>query len=433
MTSAEPHPAHTSGAGMHPRWQRVNVAEALETVRVAVLTGARQSGKTTLARTFANDEGAYFNLEDDDVRRAVRDDMKGFVNREVRPMVIDEHQLIPDILYAIKISVDRDQRRGRFLLTGSADILSLPGVRESLAGRAWTVRLRPLAQGEILGNPPSFLHRAFSHTFREREGKLDHLGDPGRNSWRDGYLSLALAGGYPEALEIGQQERRNSWHRRHIDRLLSRDLRNILNIQRKSAMRDLLRILAAWSSKGINLSRIGSDLEISRPTLDTYLNVLETMYVIDRLPSWAGADYTRGRRKDRLFMADSGLLAGTLRWSLKDVRDSGDASGKLIETYVHSQLAALVDVHESGHELFYYRDHDGREVDFVVRNDAGDVLGIEVKSAVSADPEDARHLHWFGENRAKGRSFTGLVLHTGKEVRRLADRVWSAPISCLWE
>lgn len=400
---------------------------------MTILTGARQSGKTTLARSFVEDEDGYLNLEEEVTRDAVRGDMRGHVSREHRPMVIDEFQLLPDILHEIKASVDRDQRRGRFLLTGSADVMSLPGVRESLAGRAWSVRLRPLARGEILGKPPSFLHRAFEHTFREREKNRDFLGDPAKSSWRDDYLSLALAGGYPEALVLGQQAERNEWCSNHIGKLLSRDLQDIMNIRRKTAMSDLFESLAAWSSKEIDLAKIGADLGVSRPTLEIYVNVLETMHVVDRVPAWVDSDYRRIRRRDRLFMSDTGLMAGTFGWDLKEVRRSGDAIGKLVETYVHNQLAAVVDVHKSEHQLFYYRDHSGYEVDFVVRNGDGDVLGIEVKSSISVTSDDAKHLYWFGENRAKGRSFTGLVLHTGKEVRRMAERIWAVPISYLWE
>lgn len=434
MTDTDTSPAWAPEDDSHPRWQRARIERVLQIVRVAILVGARGSGKTALAYTFESDVGeGYLNLEDEDLRDAVRGDMRGYVDQGHMPLIIDEHHLIPDIRYAIKISADRDQRRGRFLLTSSVDPHSVPGVRESLAGRAWTVRLRTLARGEVLGSPPSFLHRAFNHTFREREGSPDHLHDPGRNGQRDGYLSLALAGGYPDALELECPKDRGGWHRDHIERLLSRDLRSIVNLRRKPAARDLIRSLAAWSSKGIDLAKIGRGLKIARPTLESYVEAMEDMYLIDRVRVWADPDRRRGKRRDRLFMADSGLMAGALGWTLSEVQRSGDAIARLLKTYAYNQVAAVVDVNKSDHRLFYYQDHDGHTVDFVVRNGEGDLLGIDVASATSPVATDARHLHWFGENLAKGRSFTGLVLHPGKVVRQLAGRVWAVPISYLWE
>ncbi len=404
-------------------------------MRVVALAGARQTGKTTLARVLAGDGAEYRSLDNEDQLISARDDPRSFVRHDSRLLVIDEVQKAPGLLPAIKMEVDRDQRPGRYLLTGSAEIFSLPSVTESLAGRVRTIRLRSLTQGEILGRPPTFLERAFDQEFRERESGRGDAGSRQDGLGRDDYLSLALAGGYPGTLGMGPSPERADWHRDYVAELLARDLREVANIRRKAALALLIGRVAAWSSKGLDMGKLERGLEVSRPTLETYINALETLYLVDRVEAWFDSDYARGRRPAKLFMSDSGLMAGELGWTLPRVRASADASGKLLETFVHSQLAPLADMGPLRHELTHYRDTSGkgREVDFLVADSDGNVLGIEVKSARRVSADDARHLCWFGANRAKGRRFIGLVLHTGGKVRQLAENAWAVPISYLWE
>lgn len=402
-------------------------------MRVVVLAGARQTGKTTLARMIAGDGAKYVSLDDKDHRAAARDDPKSFVRHDSRLLVIDEVQKVPELLPAIKVEVDQDQRPGRYLLTGSAEIFALPNVRESLAGRVRTIRLRPLTQGEVLGQPPTFLERAFGLEFREREDDRGHTDSHGHSLGRDDYLSLALMGGYPGTPRMGSAAERGSWYRAYVAELLARDLREVANIRRKAALDLLVKRLAGWSSKELDMGKQTRDLDISRPTLETYINAVETLCLVDRVEAWFGTDYARGRRRAKLFMNDSGLMAGVLDWTLPAVRASADASGKLLETFVHNQLAPLIDIGSWGRDLTHYRDSSRREVDFLVADSDDRVLGIEVKSAKRVNASDAEHLCWFGANRAKGRRFIGLVLHTGDKVRRLAENAWAVPISYLWE
>lgn len=421
------------GKKTYERWQAANVQRALENARVTILSGARQTGKTTLARSFASEDAEYRDLDRPSQLSSALDDPSAFIKHDGRLMIVDEVQKVPHLLSAIKHAVDVDQRRGRFLLTGSAVIRNLPSVRESLAGRARTIRLRPLSQGEVLGAPPLFLERAFSLAFREKEGDHGHFRENGSGGERDRYLSLALAGGYPELLAQPDKAEREEWLDDYVSDLLSRDLQVIANIRRKDALKKLAFRLAAWSSKLVDLTKIGQGLEITHPTVESYINVMETMCLVDRVPAWVDTDYQWGRKRDKLFMADSGLMAGMLRWNFEGVRLDGDASGKLLETFVHNQLATLVDVHRREYELFHYRDRHGHEVDFVVRNRAGDVLGIEVKAATWVRTDDAKHLNWFDAALMKGRRFIGLVLHTGGGVHRRGENVWAVPIKHLWE
>lgn len=240
-----------------------------------------------------------------------------------------------------------------------------------------------------------------------------------------------MAGGFPKSVVATDRERWE-WHTDYIRQLLS-DLRLLARIRRIKAMRDLLASLAAWSSKVVDVTKIGRSLDVSRPTLDSYINAAEMMFVIDRVPAWVDSDYERGMRRDKLFMCDSGLMAGVLGWDPERVKDNSDACGKLLETYAHNQLASLVDVDRYSHELYHYRDRDGREIDFVIRHRSGDVLGIKVKAASAVGTKAARHLRWFGDNLVKDGRFTGLVLHTGNYTHRLGEGVWAVPFSVLWE
>ncbi len=418
---------------MYARWQNEQIRQALASVRVVTLSGARQTGKTTLAKTFATDTKGYRSLDDPGQLAAALHDPMDFVRSDTRLMIIDEVQKAPDLLSAIKHEVDIDQRRGRYLLTGSAVISALPTVRESLAGRAWTIRLGPLTQGEIKGKPPTFLERALGMTFREREGDYRHLDDPLSGHERNRWIAAALGGGYPEALACANETLRTRWYRRYLSAVFNRDLQDVARVRRKKALEILAVRLAAWSSKGIDLTKIGEGLGISRPTVESYVNTLEAMCLIDRVPAWVDTEYEWGMRRDKLFMADSGLMGSVLGWDLNGVRIDGDACGKLLETFVCNQLTALVDTGDPEHRLFHFRDRRGREVDFVVESHADEVLGIEVKAATRVGAEDARHLQWFGDTRAKGRRFVGLVLHAGGGVRRLSEKVWAVPHSYLWE
>lgn len=266
------------------RWQRDTLEKALKTCRVLLLCGARQCGKTTLAKELVSQHIAYRTLDDPAVRQIAETDPRGFVKHAEKTLIIDEIQRAPDLLSAIKINVDKNTRPGQYLLTGSADIQSSPGVRESLAGRIRKVRLRPLTRGEILGVSPDFLERAFRQDF----------GHPDRAYDRDAMLDISFGGGFPEAVLLGDTERR-LWHRDYVDALVERDLRDLGRIQRRDALSELIHALAAWSGKFMDISSIGAGLSINRSTVETYINALEALYMVERVRAWNRTDYARAR------------------------------------------------------------------------------------------------------------------------------------------
>ena len=413
---------------LYNRWQLDAVKQALKQRRVLILAGARQCGKTTLAKYLASSDTIYRTLDSTQLLEAALSDPEGFISHDNELMIIDEIQRAPMLLQAIKKNVDENQKYGRFLLTGSANIQSLPGVTESLAGRVTKIRLRPLACGEIYGKQPDFLEKAFDGQF---DTTFPHPSDSFSKYDKDAYLKLAFRGGYPELMRI-EENNRKRWHKDYVDALIDRDLQDIVNIRRKDSMHRLLNVLASWSTKYMNIQSIGTDLSIQRVTIETYINALETLYLIDRVKSWVNTDYEGVRKKDKLLMTDTGSMTSILRWRHDQVRLDGERNGKLIETFVYNQLISVIEAQSEQYEIYHYRDAYDREVDFLVENEQGDLLGIEVKAGTAVTRDSFKHLKWFNDNLAKQRKFKGIVFYTGEEVLSFGKSLWAIPINSLW-
>lgn len=410
------------------RWQTGPIRDGLAESRVLLLEGPRQCGKTTLAKLIGEGletRGLYRTLDDVTLLNAALDDPHGFVAHDDGLMIIDEVQRAPILLPAVKKDVDENQKPGRFMLTGSANIQTLPKVTESLAGRVRKIRLRPLAQGEIDGAVPRFMQTAMAGAWRDVDLGRDPLN-------KHAYIELALRGGYPEAVRLVSPRARRQWHKDYLEALIDRDLRDVANIRRKDSLIKLVEVLAAWSSKFMDVAAIGSALSLSRSTLDAYVNAVETLYIIDRVKPWSKTDYARVGKQDKLFMTDTGLMASCLNWSFDNVRLDGELNGKLIETLVYTQLAALLESRAEGFNLYHYRDREKREIDFVVEGDDGAVLGLEVKAGSNLDHRDFRHLKWFRDTMATGRAFQGVILYTGEHVAPFGPQMWGVPISALF-
>lgn len=405
------------------RWQFSIVKKALKSRRILILEGARQCGKTTLAKQLAAADTIYRTLDDVTLLAAAQADPRGFIAHDKNLMIIDEIQRAPILLQALKQDVDVNQKFGRFLLTGSANIQSLANVSESLAGRVRKIRLRPLAQGEILASKPNFLKQAFAENFKiskNRAGKT-----------KDDYIKIALRGGYPEALRAKEKEAKR-WYKDYLNALIERDLKDIINIKRHDSMHKLLEVLAAWSSKFMDISAIGSNLSLTRPTIESYINALEALYLIERVRPWSKTDYDRVSKQDKLFMTDTGLMSAILRWQFDKVCLDGEKNGKLIETFIFTELAAIIDSQEEEYQLFHYRDREQHEIDFIIENEGGDILGIEVKAGSVVNSDSFKHLKWFKEKMAKKQKFIGVVFYTGENIVSFGEGLWAVPIDVMW-
>ncbi len=414
---------------LYERWQLPIIENAIKTRRVLLLAGPRQCGKTTLAKQLATKETRYLTLDDLALRQFAELDPQNFVQHTTDQMlIIDEVQRVPQLLSAIKLVVDEDTRPRQYLLTGSANIQTLPSVQESLAGRIRKIRLRSLTQGEILNASPTFLEHAFKQSFAKiTKSNLE------KNYYdRKKILDIAFRGGFPEAIKLDEKERAE-WHRDYIAALLERDLADITRITHHAAMRELMNVLAAWSSKLMDISAIGSGLAIRRPTIESYINALEALFIVERVQPWTRTDYERVGKQTKLFMTDSGLMTSILHWYLSQVEIDADRSGKLIETFIFNELAAQIDANPSQYALFHYRDREKHEIDFLIEREDQALLGIEVKASSTISAADFKHLKWFKENIAKNKPFIGIVLYAGEIVGKMGDQLWAVPFGALWE
>ena len=406
---------------LYPRWQMATIKQLMLERRVLLLSGVRQCGKTTLAHQLESNETEYRTLDDGTLREAAENDPQGFVKRNVKTLIIDEVQRVPPLLSAIKKAVDEDISYGQYLLTGSTNIQSLPTVNESLAGRIAKIRLRPLAQGEIERTTPSFFDSAFNQSFSSSSTNYD----------RDAILEVAFRGGFPEPMLL-QDRGRKRWHTDYVNAILERDLKEIARIHRKNAMRELVHTLAAWSGKFMDLSAIGSGLSIQRSTIESYINALETLYLVERVYPWIKTDYARVGKQSKLFMVDSGLMTSLLSWKMDQVRLDSDRSGKLIETFAFNEIMAQIDASDGRYELFHYRDREKREIDFLIEREDDALLAIEIKAGSAVTKRDFTHLRWFQKNLAKKQLFIGIILYTGEHPASFGDNLWAVPFGLLW-
>ncbi|MCL2335232.1 MAG: ATP-binding protein [Endomicrobia bacterium] len=409
-------------AKKYKRWQAESVKKALSLRRVVVISGARQAGKTTLLEQSLSEKDEYRSLDDTDMLGFALSDPKGFVMNESGMMAIDEIQKAPKLIPEIKQVVDKNNRPGQYLLSGSANILTLPIVSDSLAGRVKYMRLRPLTVGETLGKKPDFLERAFNKDFPSKitgYNKAD-------------IIDLAFRGGYPEAVAINDLRDRKDCHIDYIKTLINRDLKDIANIRRLDDLRSLADVLASWSAKFMEVSQVMSAVSINKITLDNYINTLISMFVFEKVAPWLKTDYERVGRRAKFYAADTGLMTSVLGWNPKEVFVSEDRSGKLIETFVFQELSAQIDL-DNCYSLSQYRDRTGKEIDFIVEREDGALLGIEVKAGHNVSSEDFAAQKWFAENLLKNNeSYTGLVVYSGDKVIQFAKNMLAVPIAALW-
>ena len=408
-----------------PRWHSATIEQHLQTFRVLTLMGPRQCGKTTLCEQLVSPQAKLRTLDDSATLNLARAGLKEFVRHDNDLLIIDEVPRVPDLLLAAKQVVDRNNRPGQFMLTGSANVPALPQVKESLAGRTSLIRLRTLSHGELIGAKPNFLERAFGQRFSYSAN------DP--SIARAEFIELALRGGYPSVLNLSSEDRQR-WHRYYIETLIAQDLRAMTNILRHDAMQNLIFLAAAWSSKHLNQSKLAQQLEIKRDTLREYLEYLKMLFLIDQLPPWTKTDYRKVGRRKKLFFTDSGLMASLLELQASQVIYDSDTLDKLMATWAYNELVSQMELESHKYFMYHYHDNNQRSVDFIVET-RGDqsLLGIKVKAAANFSPSDFKHLQWFRDNLAQGREFTGILLYAGDIAGSIGDNLWAVPFNYLWK
>ena len=405
---------------MYPRFIESRVNEALTDTRVVLVSGPRQSGKTTLARQIASRKIPFLNLDDKTTLDAASADPVGFI-RGLDRAVIDEIQRAPDLLLAIKTAVDTDPRPGRFLLTGSANLMTVPRVADSLAGRMKVVRLLPLAQAELQGKPSVFLETVFA-------GRVPKIDDAVAGA---DLLERVLAGGYPEALTRSKWNRRQEWYLDYIEAIVQRDVRETAQFEKIPLMPRLLRILAEHSGQIVNYSGFGVPLGMNQPTTRRYTGVFESLFLVCNLQPWFSNALKRLTKTPKMHFLDAGLLAALRDITPDRVRKDKTLLGPVLETFVLGELLKLASWSQERYEFSHFRDKERKEVDIVIEDRRGRVVGIEVKASATVNTRDFAGLRRLSE--ACGDRFVlGLVLHDHEQVVPFGERLLAAPISALW-
>lgn len=409
----------TTAPKLYPRHLDSLLRESLQDTPAVLVNGPRQCGKTTLVRQFEG-EMAYFSLDDPALLAAVQADPLGFVNRLDRA-IIDEVQRAPQLLMALKLVIDQDRRPGRFLLTGSANLMALPHISDSLAGRVEILNLLPLSHSELARRPNDFLSQARAQSWS--------LTSPAP-SQQISMVQQVLAGGYPEMQQRATPARRQAWARAYMTTLVERDIQDIAHIDQTSQIPQLLNITAELSGQLMNLSQIGGQIGMNGKTVDKYLGILEKLFLVRRLPAWSRNELNRLIKAPKIHFLDAGLQSTLTRLTSELAVTQRTRFGATLETWVYGELLKLQSITPDSWFLSHYRDKDQVEVDFVLESPLREIIGIEVKAAASVQLSDFKGLRRLRE-LAGAQFVTGIVLYDGTHALPFGDGLWAVPLNRL--
>ncbi|MGV9408473.1 ATP-binding protein [Nocardia sp. NPDC003693] len=389
--------------------------------RVVLVNGARQCGKSTLiARIGREIDATWRSLDRPETRQAAIYDPSEFVISP-GPLVIDEVQRVPELLLAIKETVDADSRPGRFLLTGSAHVMALRTVPDALPGRIETIELWPLSQGEIDGAPDGFVDAAFAHGPELRYSGSEN---------RDGYLERIVRGGFPEAVaRVGK--RRSRFFSSYVSDLINRDVMELSEIERTTEMFALTNLVAARSGQLLVPGTLGNELGLPRDTVARYLRLLEEVFLIKRIPAWSRNLTTRAVGTPKVIMVDSGIATHLCGADARALRAPNGPLGPLLESFVTAEVARQLTWAEQEIRMYHYRTRDNVEVDIILENNRHQVIAIEVKAATTVKGEDFRGLRHLSD-RLGDDLLAGYVLYTGTEILPFGPKFRAVPIDALW-
>jgi uncharacterized protein len=402
---------------MYPRYAADRARMILADTPVLGLIGPRQSGKTTLARQLEPDR-RYITLDNPNTLAAALADPVGTIRR-LDTVIIDEIQRAPALMLAIKQSVDADRRPGRFLVTGSANIVTARGIQDSMAGRIENLRLLPLSQDELANQGPAhFLDRLFAGDAFAPTG-IDHT-----------IVERVLAGGYPEVIARPDGRRRRDWLAAYINVLAERDLPDIATIERAADVPRFFNLLATLGGQLINASAMGARLKIDRKTALRYLGLAEQLFIVRSLPAWSNNALKRLVKAPKLHFIDSGLAAALRGVTPERIATDRTAFGSLLESFVLAELEKQSGWSEGRYAFSHFRDKDGVEVDIIAEDEAGRIVGIEVKASATVTASDFAGLTRL--SAAAGEFVAGVVLYDGSEPLSFGDKMQALPLASLW-
>ncbi len=408
------------GQAMFQRYIEGRVREALSDTPVILITGPRRAGKTTLAKGLKISSLNYLTLDDQTIMESAKTDPAGFI-RGLDCAIIDEIQRVPELLLAIKKSVDDDYRPGRFLLTGSANVMMLPKVADSLAGRMETIHMLPLAQAEIMAGRGEFLNTLFNANFAPAKNMIV----------ADDLIEKIVQGGFPEVLSRKTERRRQDWIHAYLNSVLTRDLKDIADIEKLTELPKFVRLLSEYSAQLANYSAVGSEININYKTSQRYIGLLEQVFLISTLQPWYTNAIKRIIKTPKIHFLDSGILTASRGLGLEKLKKDRGIFGAVLESFVFSEISKLMSWSDMRIKPYHFRNHQGHEVDIVLERNDGLIAGVEVKASATVVAKDFSGLHTLADV-CKHKFACGIVLYDGDTIVPFGDKLYAIPISNLW-
>jgi uncharacterized protein len=403
---------------VYERFARAILETSIKTSPVTFLSGGRQVGKSTLVKTVLP-KYQYLTFDNTDILATAKRDPQAFL-KGLSQVILDEVQLLPELARVIKLEVDKERTAGRFVLTGSASLLTLPHLADALVGRMTVLTLYPLSQGEILGKQEGFVDWLFA----DKSVKIQTFPVPP-------IIDYCVRGGFPEVVDVGPDVR-SSWHQNYVNTLLLRDVRDYANVRGLAELPNVVNMLAARNATLLNVAELSRTLAMPHSTLSNYLDMLEALFLIGRVPAWSSNLGKRLVKTPKLYMLDSGLAASLLNVDAERLQREPTLFGNLLENFVVMELFKQLSWNKTRARLYHFRTHTGQEVDIVLEGPAGYIAGIEVKNKVSISAKDFKGLETLKE--LTGKKFKrGVLFYMGENVLPFGEKIWAVPLSGLWE
>lgn len=408
---------------LYARNIRFKLFEAIEDNPVTLVIGARQIGKTTLMKEIAKEKGYnYITFDDIDYLASARNNPKGFINEIPKPVIFDEIQRVPELFLPIKAESDSNPKAGQYLLTGSANPLLLPGMRDSMAGRMEILEMYPLSEGEIHNSFDNFIDTIWQPEPITSLKCLQYS--------RKELFNLILTGGYPRIQDL-LAKKRDSWFKSYVKLILQKDILDLSHIENIESIPRLLRLIAGRAGSLVNVSELSRDLRIPATTIHRYITFLETLFIVFNLESWSNNFSTRIIKSSKTYLVDSGILAQLLGVTVERALEQPDLMGSIMENFVVTELKKQISWSDTDTKLYYFRTASGIEVDIVLERPDGKIIGIEIKTSSSVQPKDINGLKYLRDNVGQ-KWHRGIVLYTGTDSIPLDTKITAVPVSALW-
>ncbi len=407
---------------IYKRYAEPRLKEALKDSPVVLIQGARQCGKTTLAQLVGKSAGyQYFTFDDEGTRSYAVEDPVGFVNSLPEKVILDEAQLAPGLFPSIKLSVDRNRTAGRFILTGSVNLLQMTRIKESLAGRMDIVRLHPFSQNELEQTPPGFVDSLFSPDFSVSQ-------EPPR---KEQTVDRIVAGGYPAALQRSKTRRAN-WYQTYIETLVKSDAPIVSEIHFLESLPQLLEMAAGQTAQLLSVNGLASPFQLNRLTIRSYLALLEKMFLLEKIPAWHDNRAKRLVKTPKIHLCDTGIICALLNLDRPALLENRTLFGHILETFVLQELKRQADANTQRHTFHHFRDKEGMKVDIVIQRGATALAGVEVKASGTVTNSDFKGLRKLKD--ATGKRFAGgVLLYNGDSTLAFGENLYAVPLRFLWE